>query len=290
MTSSNERRKRFERAPSAAHSLTPLKVYALRLLAESRFLSTPQVAGLMGISDHAVRSHLRDLYDMGLTDVVAVPGIAVGSKALIAAKIHYPTKAGLSELERLGFLPEDARKAGGYSPQQFAFLGHELAVRDMLVWLTQSERTHEGHGVKRWDCSGSLQAGPVRPDAVFQYSFGERATVAGILEADMGTQRGTAGDRFDRWSQKAESYAVLFASEESIRSLTGGPKARLVVTVPDIARAEWVLSRLRNVPFERAVWVGVREEIEGSSVSDAVWLRPAGTRQAFAPNTKGGLA
>ncbi|WP_394796348.1 replication-relaxation family protein [Armatimonas sp.] len=206
-----ERRKRFERAPKAAHCLTPLKVRALVLIAESRFLSTPQVAGLMGISEHAVRGHLRDLYDMGLTNVVAIPGSAVGSKALIAPKVHYPSAEGIKQLKQLAVLPDAALKPGGYSPEQFMFLGHELAVRDMLVYLTRLARENEGHEVERWDSSKGLQTDSVRPDAVFVYRYGE-THMAGILEADMGTERGTAGDRFDRWAQKAQAYRTYLKS------------------------------------------------------------------------------
>ncbi|MGC4044798.1 MAG: replication-relaxation family protein [Armatimonas sp.] len=285
--SSSERRKRFERAAKAAHSLTPLKVHALRLLSESRFLSTPQVAGIMGISDHAARGHLRDLYDMGLTDVVAVPGVAVGSKALIAAKVHYPTKLGLSELDSLGSLPEGA-KAQGYSPRQFSFLAHELAVRDMLVALSRYARENEGHSVARWDCSGNLQASAVHPDAVFWYGIdGKR--IAGILEADMGTERGSSGDRFDRWHQKIQAYEALLGSEEELRGLTGSPRARLVVTVPDEARAAWIASRLEDTPVARSAWIGVREELAKRSVYDEVWQRPGGAYQAFCPLPEEGI-
>lgn len=270
-----ERRKRFERS-QAAHSLTPLKVRALTLVAESRFLSTPQVAGLMGLSDHAARGHLRDLYDMGLTDVVAVPGVSVGSTALLSAKIHHPTRKGIEELEALGTLPASA-KSQGYSPTQFAFLAHELAVRDTLVWLTRLARAHDGHAVERWDCSGSLQQGAVRPDAVFVYRYGE-TFMAGVLETDMGTERGNSGDRLDRWAQKAQGYAALFASETGLRALTGAPRARLVVTVSSESRAQWVAARL--APVAKHAWIGVRGHEE-------TWTRGDGTRRPFLKTEKG---
>ncbi|MGC4044876.1 MAG: replication-relaxation family protein [Armatimonas sp.] len=254
-----------------------MKLDALRLIAESRFLSTPQVAGLMGISEHAARGHLRDLFDMGLTDVVAVPGVAVGSKALIAAKVHYPTKAGLSELDAIGCLPQSAVKVTGYSPRQYAFLGHELAIRETLVWLTIHARLHPPQRVTMWNCSGNLQALSVRPDAIFHYDLGEKA-IAGILEVDMGSERGTSQGRFDRWAQKAESYAALYDSEVALRSLVGTKYVRIVVSAPNEERAAWIAQRLEKSPIAEWVWIGRRDDF-------TTWIRHDGRQESFFPES-----
>ena len=292
------RRRRFVRAEEPAHPLTALKLDALRLIAESRFLSTPQVEALMGISDRAARAHLRDLFDMGLLDVVAVPGIALGgSPFVMAPKVHLPTREGLRTLERLDLRPPGADRPAGYTPAQYAFLAHELSVRDFLVWLTRSSRKHAkaGHLVERWDCGGDLQALSARPDAAFIYQFGPDPegkggpAVAGLLEADMGSERGTGENRYDRWAQKIGAYGAVFAEEsrDALLSLLGVRRARLVVTVPTPARADWILARAREHPVRELLWVAVRSELEGADVHSAVWQRTNG-RWPFVPQTRGG--
>jgi hypothetical protein len=59
----------------------------------------------------------------------------------------------------------------------------------------------------------------VKPDAVFTYAFGEQK-VSGLVEVDMGTER---GGRFDRWEQKLTATAPCFAEETraGVQSLVG---------------------------------------------------------------------
>jgi hypothetical protein len=102
----------------------------------------------------------------------------------------------------------------------------------------------------------------------------------------MGTERGTAGDRFDRWAQKLAGYGTLFGpdGEEQLRTLTGSPRARLIVTVPDALRADWVLRRVGSVEtVARVAWVAVRSELTGADTMTTVWRRPDGSVQPFVP-------
>jgi DNA-binding CsgD family transcriptional regulator len=288
------RRRRFQRAAKPPHPFTALQAEVLRLVAESKFLATPQVAALMGVSPKAARDHLRALFDSGLVDILPVPGAAVGTKALIAANVYLPTKEGLRTLDRLDTLPAHADKPASYDPARYRFLGHELAVRDVLVWLTRSARLHAGeeHAVTRWDCSSGLlaetDAGAVRPDAVFVYDFGGRG-VAGLVEADMGTERGVAADRSDRWAAKLAAYGRLLEQEdrEPLRALTGTTRARIVVSVPSEARAQWVARRAWGTPAERFVWIALRSEMENAAAADVhapcLWRRPDGSRPPFVP-------
>lgn len=271
-----ERRRRFVRAESSSGALTPHKVEALRVVALAKFLSTPQVARILGLSERAAREHLRNLFDLGYLDVVAVPGIALGKSPLVMGpKLHLPTRSGLQVLERLGISPPGAEKPSAYRPEQYVLLRHELLVRDVLVWLSQSARLW-GHHLERWDCSAGLQVGDARPDALFTYEFGGRVVEA-LVEVDRGTERGVSGGASDRWAGKIAAYSALFAD---------GRRGRIVVTVEDAARAAWVIKRVAGTPLlGRAVWVAVRPDLDESDVFSAVWLRPDGSRSAFVPTS-----
>ncbi len=260
-----------------------MKLEALRLVAESRFLSTPQVAGLLGVSLKSARDHLRDLLDMQLVRPVGVPGVALGMRALVGPTIYVARKEGLRVLEEVGLLPPEAKRPPSYGPEQYQFLAHELSVRDVLVWLSLSARKL-GHSVSRWDCSGGLQVGSTKADALFTYDIGGKGVV-GIVEADLGSERGTSTSRADRWATKVAAYSELFKEEnwEKLQALTGAPVARLVVTVPDGERAEWILRRLSGTPVAADTWIAVRGDLEGSDVYSSVWRKADGSCSSFVP-------
>jgi DNA-binding CsgD family transcriptional regulator len=289
------RRKRFERAATAEHMLTPLKIEALRLLAESRFLSTAQVERIMGWSDKTARGHLRDLYDLGLTDRLPVPGAVLGTTALLAANVHYPTRAGVKALERLGLLPDGVRTVKSLHPTRY--LAHELGVRDVLAWLSVSARRYAlhapyAHRVEHWDCSPDLTVFHTTADAVFTYRIaesGKGSVLAGIVEVDRDSERQVSGGRGDRWAAKVEAYDWLFSTEgaERLRVLTGFRRARLLVTVPSAARAEWVARRLAGTLAAPDTRIGVQAELDGADVFAPVWLTPEGGSVALLHREEG---
>lgn len=270
------RRRRFERG-DANHPLTTAKLGVLRLVAESRFLSTPQVAALAGLSEKAARDHLRDLFDLGLTEAVPMPRVALdGAVFGLAAKLHVATRKGMDTAEVDG-------KPAKITPAMYAYLSHELCVRDVLVWLDAAARRRQEERVLRWNCGSVPAVQGIKPDAVFTYEFGERdSLVSGMVEVDMGTER---GGRFDRWAAKIAGYAALFADEDrmGVESLTGTERARLVVTVPTQRRADWVLERCNGTAAEPFTWVAVRSELAGADMHAPVWRRADGSRRGFEP-------
>jgi hypothetical protein len=277
MTASNKHRKWYERAPKPAHKLTYLKMEVLRSLALSQFLTTRHVQGIHGFSEKAARGHLRDLYDMGLIDRMPVQGSMIGKAALLDADLHFPTREGIKKLEL-------SARPGDGTPQLSAHsMPHEFAVRDALVWLACSARSHAGHAVETWDCSGTPLCG-AKMDALFVYRLAESGVAVGFLEVDMGTERGTAGSRTDRWGVKIAAYGEAFADTEhkAIKAITGGRgNARLVITVPTPVRANWIMERLRGTAAGQYAWIGVQQDLVGMDIYSPVWCRSDGAEQAF---------
>lgn len=278
-------------SPEPHHPVTARKAAVLALVAESQFLATHQAAALLGITAKGARDHLLDLRRHGLLESERTYGPDMGLDAPFGPMVHWVTPAGRRFLRRRGMLPEGAGREPSYGPRSKGFVGHEAAVRDLLVWLTVSARTlsAEGHAVAQWSVGQGIAFGAARPDAAFVYRVaGEPrpASVVGVLECDMGTQTAADGGRSDRWAQKLKAYGEAYAAAE--RTGDRAAHARLVVTVGTAARAEWVVGRLRESgAVARRAWVAVRGDLGGdggwTGVRDAVWLRPDGTRAAFAP-------
>jgi hypothetical protein len=272
------RRSRWRPAEEPRHPLTPIKLEALRLVAESKFLSTPQVAALTGKSEKAARDHLSDLKDMRLLAPIPLPPAAfrdcddpVAAAYGSAPNVWVPTRAGLSALRRAGMLPEGAKAPPAFRPENFAFVAHEVAVRDTLCWLTASARKH-GHSVETWDCRSGMRVGRSRPDAWFAYRAG--SVYVGLVEVDMGTQRSR-----ETWSNKLASYAEIFADTErkALKELTGGwGRARLVVTVPTERRAAWIAELAEERNASAFTWIAARPDLKGSDVYAVDWIRPGG--------------
>lgn len=257
-----ERRRRFASA-GIVGSATPAQLDVLALVAENKYLATYHVALILGYSEKNARDHLRALYDLKppLVERMAVSGNMVGSQALLAHNAHKVTAAGLRLLADMG-LVEPGKRASEATPS--LYLGHELAVRDVLAWFSVSGRTL-GHWLEKWDCSGRLDMGGAYADAVFAYRTaepGKGPVVAGFVEVDMGTQKSLSG-KSDRWAAKVEIYSRLFSPEERERrkSLLGYANGVLLVTVPDAKRADWVLGRVAGSPMASYTLVGIRTEL-----------------------------
>jgi len=247
-------------APALA--LTPPKLRLLGYLAQCRLLSLPQLARLACPSQKSARRHLRALFDAGLVDVIATSRVALAALAepdapndetLLygsAPNLYVPTRAGLNLLFAAGLIDKAVRDRPlpSYGPRNSLFLGHELAIRDVRVWLEQCTAVHGGeHRVERWedgaeavmDVSGEQSAKRykqvVRPDAWFVYRLRpvpKPLVLVGLVEADQGTERGLT-----RWSEKLVAYAALFSSGR-LSQITGYNQARVLVLAPNARRRD----------------------------------------------------
>lgn len=232
----------------------PTRVQMLRYLAELRFLSLPQIAKLccpshrQDLSEKSARRHMRALFDAGLVDVLPVsraalaPLDATNDASLLygsAPNIYVLTTPGFQALCRAGLIEQDyVKRPAGYGPRNSLFLAHELAVRDVRVWLELTERTN-GYGLEAWhdgeEAAISLHRGQlpflIRPDAWFVLRL-LRAVLVGLVEVDRGTERGER-----HWREKIEAYETLFASGR-LSAVTGYVNARVLVVTPSARRRD----------------------------------------------------
>lgn len=288
------RRKRYERsaAPAGLLTLTPVKVRMLRLLAEMRFLSLPQLARLCcpctredgqreDLSRKSARKHLRALFDAGLVSVLPVsrlalaPPDAANEAALLygsAPNVYAPTAEGLQLLLRAGLIEREwaKRPLAAYGPKNSLFLAHELQVRDVRVWLEGCAGASGGRQrLLVWkdgpdaviELSGASPR-RVRPDAWFVYQVkpaqvaGGRPTVlVAFVEVDRGTERGER-----HWGEKLAAYGALFAGG-SLKDATGYINARVLVLTPDTRRRDCLASLIVN---------------QGGLVAGRFWLATCG--------------
>ena len=251
------RRRRYASSPSQAAcvSLTPVRIEILRYLAEVRFLSLPQIArlccpsGRQDLSQKSARRHMRALFDGGLVDVLAVsraalapPGTPNDASLLYGSAPNVYTLAprGWEAVYRAGLVdkPDALRKKPAYGPRNSLFLAHELAVRDVRIWLELAARGG-GHEIERWRDGEAAAIGldrdrapfAVRPDAWFVLRLA-RVVLVGLVEVDRGTER---GDR--HWQEKLNAYGALFAGG-CLPAVTGYVNARLLVITPDTRRRD----------------------------------------------------
>ncbi len=277
------KRKRFERSVPG-HSLTSKKLDLLQTVALSHFLTTDQVARAHGLSLRATREHLRNLYDLELLDLEGVSHEALKTGAFgLASKVHVPTRKGLIALYDRDMLPERKQKLPGGS----VTIGHQLAIRDVGVWVMVSARNHRasGHEVERWECAEVPDVGDAKPDGLFVYQFapGDGGEVqVGIVEADMGTERGMTGPS-DKWGKKIAAYSAVFGEEsrDTLYKAIGFEAARLVVTVETDARASWIAKRVAGSVIAPFTWIAKRTDLLNADVYVPVWLRPDGVRKGF---------
>ncbi|MBA2678831.1 MAG: replication-relaxation family protein [Ktedonobacteraceae bacterium] len=286
------RRRRYARSPSqvACVSITPARLKILRYLAELRFLSLPQIAKLccpsarQDLSEKSARRHMRALFDAGLVDVLPVsraalapPGAPNDASLLYgsAPNVYAPTASGLKILRREG-LVEDAepgRKKPAYGPKNSLFLAHELAVRDVRVWLERAAGSG-GHELERWE-DGEAAAiylkrdnAPfsVRPDAWFALRL-RKAVLVGLVEVDRGTERGD-----QRWREKLKAYNSLFSSG-LLPSVTGYVNARVLVIAPDARRRDLLARTIAeyDAPVSSRLWIAAQAILGETSLFLPRW-------------------
>lgn len=297
------RRGRYSRATGVATpTLTPQKLALLRFLGECRLLSLPQLARLCCPSEQSARRHLRELFDGGLVDIVAIsraalsPAGSANDASLLhgsAPNVYVATKMGLETLVRLGHAEREVlrRPATVLGPKNALFLAHELAVRDVRVWLEAEALIHPWRQVLRWrdgtDAHVPLAPGSARPDAWFVYQIGWRSSdpeqskpaplvLVGLTEIDRGTERGNA-----RWSEKLEDYHALF-SRAALHTATGYRNARVLVSVPDARRrdslADLLMTLVRGKGYPPRLcerfWLTEHVFFHQDALDTPVWRRP----------------
>ena len=294
------RRRRYARSPSQATltPLTPVQAEMLRFLAELRFLSLPQIArlccpsGRQDLAEKAARRHMRALFDGGLVDVLPVsraalapPGAPNDASLLYgsAPNVYTPTAVALDALYRAGITdaPSVGRKKPAYGPRNSLFLAHELAVRDVRVWLELAARGG-GHEIECWrdgeaaaihlDQEQAQSQCPcaIRPDAWFVLRL-TRAVLVGLVEVDRGTER---GDR--RWREKLDAYGALFASGV-LPSVTGYVNARVLVVTPDARRRDQLAGALAEAGEGLAsrFWITERVVLDDGNLLLPCWRQQA---------------
>jgi len=288
----NPRRRRYARSapPASGASLTPTRLEILRFLAELRFLSLPQIArlccpsGRQDLSEKRVRRHMRALFDASLVDVLPVsraalapPGAPNDASLLYgsAPNVYAPTARGLETLYRAGMTDRqvDGRRKPAYGPKNSLFLAHELAVRDVRVWLELAAR-EGGNELERWrdgedaaiDLERERAPFAVRPDAWFVLRL-EQAVLVGLVEVDRGTER---GDR--RWQEKLDAYRALFAGGR-LPAVTGYVNARVLVIAPDARRRDRLAGAIAEAGADIAskFWLAERAVLDEVSLSLPRW-------------------
>jgi hypothetical protein len=283
------RRRRYTRRPAERPvALTPSKLDLLQAVAEFGIASLPQLAALAGASGQSARRHLRVLFDAGLVNVVPVARVALadvtraGDASLLygsAPNLYTLTRAGGKVLEELG-RGEGAVVPPRYGPHNSLFLAHELAVRDVRVWLELSARRRPDQRLERWvdgsraviDLKRSQPPRQARPDAWFVYRIGGNFLV-GLLEVDRGTERGSR-----RWEEKLATYAVLLRSER-LRETTGYARARVLTLTPNERRRDHLAALVaKHAPAGMAdrFWFATREVLTAPGIHQVGW-RPAGS-------------
>lgn len=297
------RRGRYARASSSSRpTLTPQKLALLRFLGECRMLSLPQLARLCCPSEQSARRHLRELFDGGLVDIIAVSRAALSSvgeannAGLLygsAPNVYIATKAGLETLIQLGYAEREIlrRPATVLGPKNALFLAHELAIRDVRVWLETDALRHSPRQVLQWrdgsEAHISLTPKYARPDAWFTYQVGWHRSqedqsepiplvLVGLTEIDRGTERGNV-----RWGEKVDDYYAVF-NDNALQATTGYRNARVLVFVPDARRrdllADLVMTLIRDKGYPHRLaerfWLAEHEFLIHGTLEEAVWRRP----------------
>jgi len=281
------RRRRYTRSTAEGPlAITPQRLTLLRQVARLRISSLPQLATLACLSQKRARRSLRALFDHGLVDVIAVPRVALAdpgelnAPALLygsAPNLYAITRAGLKVLEELGVV-EDVPPPGRFGPRNSLFLAHELAVRDVRVWLELTARQYSGHSLEAWhdgaaaevDLRRSLPPRKARPDAWFLYRLRER-TLVGLLELDRGTERGSR-----RWGEKLQAYEALFASSR-LREVTGYANARVLVVTFSARRRDLLANLIaKHAKTELAgrFWLAERSVLKSYDLNYQGWRQP----------------
>lgn len=294
------RRRRYTRTPLAGPLiLTAEHVAILRFLAECRFLSLPQVASILGVVEKNARRRLRVLFDAGLVDVIPVSRVALAAvdapndTSLLfgsAPNIYSLTTGGHKAIVHEELARENVgRKSLSYGPKNGLFLAHELAVRDVRVWLEVLRRSAGlGAHISRWEVGKEAWINfgdparntTVRPDAWFAYELTGDArplVLVGLAEIDRGTERGER-----HWWAKINGYQQLFDQQNALKAATGYIKARVLIFTPNIQRrdrlAETLIELVQqfNQPYELLThfWLAEHSVLSGNDLTAPVWRRP----------------
>ena len=288
VSSERTRKRRYVPQKIQGVSLTPLKSLLLQRVAEYGIISLPQLARIAGITPKSARRHLRELFDGGLVEVVAVARIALAPAASASDPgLLYGSAPNLYRLKSAGkrlLLHHDLldeahiRIVPDYGPKNSLFLAHELAIRDVRVWLELAAKKEPEQELMDWREGGEaflpLEAGDkprcVRPDAWFVYGVGTNRLV-GLVEVDRSTERGPR-----QWGRKVEDYRTLYGSE-LLEKTIGFKSARLLVFAPDVKRRD-ALTRLleENAPatVTTKAWLTTQATTEGSDLTASVWRKP----------------
>jgi DNA-binding transcriptional ArsR family regulator len=289
MTGSTERpvrRRRYTRQPlQRVVALTAPKAALLQTVGDYGVVSLPQLAALVGPSAKSVRRHLRQLFDAGLVEVIAVPRVALVEPARglndpsllygSAPNLYSLTRTGLAALGELGLAEGTSVRPERYGPRNGLFLAHELMVRDVRVWFELSARVCAGHALERWEDGAAARldlgaAGQLHPDAWMVYRLGPQR-LAALLEVDRGTERNG-----QRWREKLAAYGALFQNGR-LQAVTGQGKARVLVVAPDARRRD----QLATLVAERAspelagrFWFAAFPLLDTPGVGRPGWRRP----------------
>jgi DNA-binding Lrp family transcriptional regulator len=292
-----KRCKRYERCTERGEriSLTLGKVLALQYIAERPILSIAQIARLIAVPEKTVRRYMRDLFDAGLVEVIAVSRLALAGMETVndltlihgsAPNLYIITKTGkklLLETERIS--PEVfGQSIPNYSPRNSFYLAHELAVKNVYVWLEETRRLL-GSEIHQWRESGEAhiplpnndEAESVKPDAWFTLGITDTSSLTAFVEVDRGTERGLT-----RWEEKVRSYYTLFALPSYIKTITGQSRARILVTVPDENRRDRLAEQIQQLGGDSGIhqyfWLIVASDLTAYALIKPLW------RQAGQPN------
>lgn len=274
-------------------ALTPMRRAVLRFVGDYRLLSLPQLAALAAVSPKAARRCTRVLFDAGLIDVIPLPRVALapplaelGSEWLFgsAPNVFTLNRAGYRLLCEWGWegpMPSPSR----LGPRSTAFVGHELLVKDVRLYLELCARAYPTHRLERWreggdaaiDLRRSVAPKVLRPDAQFVYRLGERALV-GLVEADRGTERGALA-----WKQKCAAYERAFV-EGHLQQATGFANIRVLVFAPTERRRDLLAELIRSEvkpTLASQFWLTTQEQTAHPALDRAVWCQPGNS--AFRP-------
>jgi len=290
------RKKRGERSGDKANvTLTPLKLDLLRKLNEYRFLLGSQTCKLTGLSEQAVRRHMRELFDAELADRAYIPRAAIaeddeandislthGSDPLS----HAISKKGIQELINAGIVGKEALKSQPFdlSSKNWLFLRHEIFIRDIRIWTETLK--DDGVALRSWRYAYEAEiviskSQKFRPDAHCVIDIGERAgrpcVLSAFIEADRGTERG-----LDPWAGKLSAYAALFNDPEKLVEATGFRNARVLVVTTTEARRDWIWRTLEDLCAQAGAgpelmerfWIAGKSVLEDETLGEKRWRLP----------------
>jgi hypothetical protein len=280
-----QRRRRYTPTISAPQpTMTPNKCRLLETVGSFGFVSLPQLARLTGLNEKATRRQMRPLFDAGLVEIIAVHRAALTHEANTAQllggsapNIFRLTRAGSKLLTHLSGEEPD-RVACDYGPKNAFFLAHELAIRDIRIWLELITRQESSRELLRWHMGESAwmdlkrESTPtmVRPDAWFVLKIGTSVLV-GLAEVDRATERGVK-----RWKEKLTAYTYLFQGER-LKAATGYQNARILVITPTPARRDHLAALLlthASPDIARRFWLADQSVLDQTTLEASVWRQP----------------